>query len=99
MFYFFISSNFKPVIISDTWQEVARRIRLNLIEYLCMVHVGPTLKIKIIDLNKQRCLLRGYRFLSNKEVMEKLGGSQIVFFFFFSVKNIGLSTWNKQEII
>ena len=24
-------------------------------------------------LNKQRCLLRGYRFPSNKEVMEKLG--------------------------
>ena len=26
-----------------------------------------------IILNKQRCLLRGCRFLSNKEVMEKLG--------------------------
>ena len=35
-------------------------------------------------LNKQRCLLRGYRFLSNKEVVEKLGGHR-----FFSVKNIG----------
>ena len=35
-------------------------------------------------LNKQRRLLWGYRFLSNKEVMEKLG-SQI----FFSMKNIG----------
>ena len=29
-------------------------------------------------LNKQRCLLRGYRFLPNKEVMEKMG-SQICF--------------------
>ena len=40
-------------------------------------------------LNKQRYLLRGYRFLSNnmnKEVMEKLGSTD---FFFFSVKNIG----------
>ena len=57
-----------------------------------MVHVGPMLKIKGKKnvrrwiLNKQRCLLRGYRFLSNKEVMEKLGS------LFFSVKNIGVST-------
>ena len=33
MFYFFILSNFKPVIIGHTWQQVARRIPLNLIEY------------------------------------------------------------------
>ena len=45
MFYFFILSNFKPVIIGHTWQEVARRIPLNLIEYLYMVHVESTLKI------------------------------------------------------
>ena len=37
-------------------------------------------------LNKQRCLLRGYRFLSNKEIMEKL---EVTDFFFFFVKNIG----------
>ena len=39
-------------------------------------------------LNKQRYLLRGYRFGSNnmnKEIMEKLGSTD----FFFSVKNIG----------
>ena len=47
-----------------------------------------------VILNKQRCLLRGYRFLSNKDVMEKLEGHR-----FFSVKNIGISTWNKLEII
>ena len=38
-------------------------------------------------LNKQRYLLKGYRFLSNnknKKVMEKLGSTD-----FFSVKNIG----------
>ena len=45
-------------------------------------------------LNKQRCLLRGYRFLSNKEVMEKLG--VIVFFF---CEKYWVSTWNKQDII
>ena len=49
-----------------------------------MVHVWPVLKITEIILNKQRCLLRGCRFLSNKEVMEKLGVTD-----FFSVKNIG----------
>ena len=38
-----------------------------------------------IILNKQRCLLRGCRFLSNKEVMENLGVGHR----FFSVKNIG----------
>ena len=47
------------------------------------LHVGPTLKIKKkncaeLILNKQKCLLRGYRCLSNKEVTEKLG-SQIFF--------------------
>ena len=45
-------------------------------------------------LNKQRCLLRGYHFLSIKEVMEKLG----VTVFFFCEK-YWVSTWNKQDII
>ena len=35
-------------------------------------------------LNKQRCLLRGYRFLSNKRSHGKAGGHR-----FFSVQNIG----------
>ena len=48
-----------------------------------MAHVGAEM-----ILNKQRYLLRGYRFLSNnmnKEVMEKLGSTD-----FFSVKILGL---------
>ena len=47
-------------------------------------------------LNKQRYLLRGYRFLSNnmnKEVMEKLGSTD------FFCEKYWVSTWNKQEII
>ena len=31
MYYFFILSNFKPVIIGHTWQEDARRLPLTLI--------------------------------------------------------------------
>ena len=48
-------------------------------------------------LNKQRYLLKGYRFLSNnnnKKVMEKLGSTD-----FFFCEKYWVSTWNKQEII
>ena len=38
MFYFFILSNFKPVIIAHTWQQVARRIPLNLIYGTCRAY-------------------------------------------------------------
>ena len=40
MFYFFILSNFKPVITGHTWQQVARRIPLNLIESDCTTKSG-----------------------------------------------------------
>ena len=89
MSYFFILSNFKPVIIGHTWQKVARRIPLNLIEYIWYMYQGQRCKNNAAEmvLNKQRYLLRGYRFLSNnmnKEVMEKLGSTD-----FFPVKNTG----------
>ena len=43
-------------------------------------------------LNKQRCLLMGYGFLSNKEVMEKRGGGAQIFF----CEKYGVSTWSKR---
>ena len=72
MYYFFILSNFKPVIIGHTWQEDVRCIPLNLIEYYIWYMYAENNCAEVV-LNKQRCLLRGYRFLSNKGVMEKLG--------------------------
>ena len=83
MFYFFILSNFKPVIIGHTWQEDARRIPLNLIGYIygtCRAYAENNC-VEMI-LNKQRYLLRGYRFLSNnmnEEVIEKLGSTDFFF--------------------
>ena len=48
-----------------------------------------------VGLNKQWCLLKGGGaiFLSNRGVIKSWGHR------FSSVKNIGVSTWNKQEII
>ena len=46
-------------------------------------------------LNKQRCLLRGYRFLSNKEVMEKLGSQ----FFFFLLKILGYQLEMNKKLL
>ena len=95
MFYFFILSNFKSVIIGHTWQEVARRIPLNLIEYRAYAENNCAEMI----LNKQRYYLRGYRFLSNnmnKEVMEKRKswGPQM-----FSVKNIGSRLETNKKLL
>ena len=97
MFYFFILLNFKPVIIGHTWQEIARRIPLNLFEYytgvLYMVHVGPTLKIIV---------RRG--FWTSKDIY----WGAIVFFQITRIRRswkswgpqiFFVSTWNKQEII
>ena len=100
MFYFFNLSNFKPVIIGHMWQEVARRIPLNLIEYYIwyMVHIGSTLKI----------IVRRW-FWTSKDVYWgtivsfqitwirgswKSWGPQIFF-----CEKYWVSTWYKQEII
>ena len=64
----------------------------NLIEY-SIWYMNAENNCAEVVLNKQRCLLRGY-FFQIKGVMEKLGVTD-----FFSVKNIGVSIWNKQEVI
>ena len=95
MFYFFILSNFKPAITGHTWQEGARRIPLNLIEYYIWYMYAENNCAEVV-LNKQRCLLRGYFFQIRRSW--KSGGHRFVFVC-VCVKNIGVSTWNKQEII
>ena len=91
MFYFFILSNFKPVIIGHTWQEGARRIPLNLIEYYIWYMCAENNCAQVV-LNKQRCLLSGY-FFQIRGSWKSWGHR------FFSVRNVEVSTWNKQEII
>ena len=76
------------------WSHVARRCKAHTTKSDYSIwYMNAENNCAEVALNKQRCLLRGY-FFQIRGLWKSWGHR-----FFFSVNNIGVSIWNKQEII